>query len=86
MSEEELDKTFESLPQINSEEYVCDDNYSTLEENIESFNTSDVATINTDEDNVGPVYNYEWVDEVMQALNVSPDISNAFHVSRIFFI
>jgi hypothetical protein len=61
-------------------DFVCDGSYPTLEESLESFNTEDVSS-NTVDDAHGPIYNYEWVDEVMQALNVSPDISNAFHVS-----
>jgi hypothetical protein len=62
---------------MNPEDFVCDGNYSSLDETLDSFNTDDVVA----GDDVGPIYNYEWVDEVMQALNVSPDISNAFHVS-----
>lgn len=48
-----------------------------MEESLESFNPENVG-----EDSREPIYNYEWVDEVMQALNVSSDISNAFQVSR----
>lgn len=67
---------------MNAEDFVCDGTYPSLEESLESFNPDDVAT---GDDASGPIYNYEWVDEVMQALNVSPDISNAFHVSLIFY-
>ena len=44
-------------------------------ESLESFNPENVG-----DDSREPIYNYEWVDEVMQALNVSSDISNAFQV------
>lgn len=65
---------------MNPSEFVCDGTYRSLEESLESFNPDDVV-VNPGDDANGPIYNYEWVDEVMQALNVSPDISNAFHVS-----
>lgn len=86
VNEEEYDKSFcaSSMRPMNpdDEELVtCDgNNYPSLEQTIESFNSDDVNDA-TEEDQSGPIYNYEWVDEVMQALNVSPDISNAFHVS-----
>jgi hypothetical protein len=81
-SDEGLEKTLASLRNMNPEiPFVCDGNYSTLEETLESFNSEDVATVSAVDDASGPIYNYEWVDEVMQALNVSPDISNAFHVN-----
>lgn len=80
-----MEKTFASL-QVNANELVCDDiNYEA--DAIESFTHDDVAAAinNAGVDTTGPIYNYEWVDEVMQALNVSPDISNAFHVNLMFF-
>lgn len=64
---------------MNAEDFVCDGTYPSLEESLESFNPEDV-TVGPD-DASGQIINYEWVDEVMQALNVSPDISSAFHVS-----
>jgi hypothetical protein len=64
---------------MNASDFVCDGTYPSLEESLESFNPDD--PVNPGDDAHGPIYNYEWVDEVMQALNVSPDISNAFHVS-----
>jgi hypothetical protein len=66
---------------MNPEDFVtCDGSgYPTLEQTIESFNSDEMGD-QAEEDSAGPIYNYEWVDEVMQALNVSPDISNAFHV------
>lgn len=72
---------------MNASDFVCDGTYPSLEESLESFNPDDVSAVNAD-DAHGPIYNYEWVDEVMQALNVSPDISNAFHVSyaKLWFI
>lgn len=66
---------------MNASDLVCDGNYPSLEESLELFNPEDVSNVNPGDDAHGPIYNYEWVDEVMQALNVSPDISNAFHVS-----
>lgn len=71
---------------MNASDFVCDGTYPSLEESLESFNPDDVANINAGDDAHGPIYNYEWVDEVMQALNVSPDISNAFHVSCFKFL
>lgn len=68
---------------MNASEFVCHEAYPSLEESLESFNPDDVSGVNPGDDAHGPIYNYEWVDEVMQALNVSPDISNAFHVSSI---
>lgn len=47
-----------------------------MEESLESFNPENVG-----DDLLEPIYNYEWVDEVMQALNVPSDISNAIQVS-----
>lgn len=79
-----MEKTLATLSEMNTSEFVSDANYPTLEESLESFNPDDVSAINAD-DAHGPIYNYEWVDEVMQALNVSPDISNAFHVSYAKF-
>jgi hypothetical protein len=79
-SKEDLEKTLATLSEMNASDFVCDGAYPSLEESLESFNTEDVST-NAGDDAHGPIYNYEWVDEVMQALNVSPDISNAFHVS-----
>jgi hypothetical protein len=73
--DEGLEKTL--FRSMNPEDFVCDGTYASLDESLDSFNPDDVVT----GDDVGPIYNYEWVDEVMQALNVSPDISNAFHVS-----
>jgi hypothetical protein len=64
---------------MNAEDFVCDGSYPSLEESLESFNPEDVA--GAAEDASGQIINYEWVDEVMQALNVSPDISSAFHVN-----
>lgn len=70
---------------MNPEDFVCDGvTYSSLDESLEHFNPDDVVAAAGDD--VGPIYNYEWVDEVMQALNVSPDISNAFHVSCLLNI
>lgn len=63
---------------MNAEDFVCDGTYPSLEESLEVLNAEDVAG-GTD-DASGQIINYEWVDEVMQALNVSPDISSAFHV------
>ena len=81
MHVEGLEKTLTSIHQLNPEEFSgCGNAYPSLEA-IESFNTEDVAAISTD-DATGPIYNYEWVDEIMQTLNVSPDISNAFHVRK----
>jgi hypothetical protein len=79
-SKEDLEKTLATLSEMNASDFVCDGTYPSLEESLESFNTEDISTNVSDEAH-GPIYNYEWVDEVMQALNVSPDISNAFHVS-----
>jgi len=70
------------LSEVNPESLLCEGAYPSLEESLESFNPDDVATISEGGDAHGPIYNYEWVDEVMQALNVSPDISHAFHVSH----
>lgn len=67
---------------MNASDFVTDGSYPSLEESLESFNP-DVAGVNPCDDSQGPIYNYEWVDEVMQALNVSPDISSAFHVSLL---
>lgn len=88
MHVEGLEKTLTSIHQLNPEEFAgCANAYPSLD-TIESFNSEDVAAISSD-DAAGPIYNYEWVDEIMQTLNVSPDISNAFHVRNIlitFFI
>lgn len=65
---------------MNASDFVCDGTYPSLEESLGSYSAEDVSS-NAVDDAHGPIYNYEWVDEVMQALNVSPDISNAFHVS-----
>lgn len=65
---------------MNAEDFVCDGSYPSLEESLESFNPEDVASATDDAS--GQIINYEWVDEVMQALNVSPDISSAFHVRK----
>lgn len=81
-SKEDLEKTLATLSEMNASDMVCDGNYPSLEESLELFNPEDVSNVNPGDDAHGPIYNYEWVDEVMQALNVSPDISNAFHVSR----
>jgi hypothetical protein len=62
---------------MNPDEFVTCDSYPSLEQTFNSDDINDQA----EEDSAGPIYNYEWVDEVMQALNVSPDISNAFHVT-----
>lgn len=67
---------------MSAEDFVCDGSYPPLDESLESFNPEDVASATDDAS--GQIINYEWVDEVMQALNVSPDISSAFHV-RIYF-
>lgn len=83
-SKEDLEKTLATLSEMNASDFVCDGTYPSLEESLESFNPDDVAAVNAGDDAHGQIYNYEWVDEVMQALNVSPDISNAFHVS--FFL
>lgn len=80
-SKEDLEKTLATLSEMSASDFVCDGTYPSLEESLESFNTEDVSAIAHGDDAHGPIYNYEWVDEVMQALNVSPDISNAFHVS-----
>lgn len=80
-SKEDLEKTLATLSEMNASDMVCDGTYPSLEESLELFNPEDVANVNPGDDAHGPIYNYEWVDEVMQALNVSPDISNAFHVS-----
>lgn len=82
-SKEDLEKTLATLSEMNASDMVCDGNYPSLEESLELFNPEDVSNVNPGDDAHGPIYNYEWVDEVMQALNVSPDISNAFHVSFI---
>lgn len=82
--DEGLEKTLASFRSINAEDFVCDGTYPSLEESLENFNPDDVIT--SGDDASGPIYNYEWVDEVMQALNVSPDISNAFHVNYYFFL
>lgn len=79
-SKEDLEKTLATLSEMNASDFVCDGSYSSLEEPLGSFSAEDVSS-NVVDDAHGPIYNYEWVDEVMQALNVSPDISNAFHVS-----
>lgn len=82
MHVEGLEKTLTSIHQLNPEEFAgCANAYPSLE-TIESFNPEDVELR---DDAAGPIYNYEWVDEIMQTLNVSPDISNAFHV-RFYFI
>lgn len=71
-----------TLSEINSSDFVCEGNYPSLEETLKSFGPDGLSRdVHPDDDENGPIYNYEWVDEVMQALNVSPDISNAFHVS-----
>lgn len=80
-SKEDLEKTLATLSEMSANDFVCDGTYPSLEESLESFNTDDVSNVNTNDDAQGPIYNYEWVHEVMQALNVSPDVSNAFHVS-----
>lgn len=80
-SKEDLEKTLATLSEMSASDFVCDGTYPSLEESLESFNPDDVSNVNPSDDAHGPSYNYEWVDEVMQALNVSPDISNAFHVS-----
>lgn len=84
-SKEDLEKTLATLSEMNASDFVCDGTYPSLEESLESFNPDDVTAGNAGDDAHGPIYNYEWVDEVMQALNVSPDISNAFHVSFLLF-
>lgn len=81
-SKEDLEKTLATLNEMNASDFACDGSYPSLEDSLEPFNTEDVS--NNSDDAHGPIYNYEWVDEVMQALNVSPDISNAFHVSFFF--
>lgn len=70
-----------TLSEMNASDFVCEGSYPSLEESLQSFNPDDVAALTTGDDSHGPIYNYEWVDEVMQALNVSPEISSAFHVS-----
>ena len=72
-----MEKTLATLSEMNASDFVCDGSYSSLEEPY----SSEEVPRNVVDDAHGPIYNYEWVDEVMQALNVSPDISNAFHVS-----
>lgn len=73
-----------AMRSMNPEEFItCEGSaYPTLEQTIESFNSDEIGD-QAEEDSAGPIYNYEWVDEVMQALNVSPDISNAFHVCNL---
>lgn len=80
-SKEDLEKTLATLSEMNASDFVCDGSYPSLEESLESFNPDDVSAVHPGDDAHGPIYNYEWVDEVMQALNVSPEISSAFHVS-----
>lgn len=82
---EGLEKTLATFRSINAEDFVCDGNYPTYPTLEESFNPDDIVATG-DDGTGGPMYNYEWVDEVMQALNVSPDISSAFHVSFFFFL
>lgn len=81
MSKEELEKSLAILGEVNTSDFVCDGAYPTLEESLGTFNPDEATGEGTGDEAHGPIYNYEWVDEVMQALNVSPDISNAFHVS-----
>jgi hypothetical protein len=78
--EEKTLATLATLSEMSSSDFTCDGVYPSLEQSLESFNP-DATAVNSGDDVQGPIYNYEWVDEVMQALNVSPDISNAFHVS-----
>lgn len=61
-------------------DFICEGAYSSLEESLDSFNPDDLAIAVTGDDGQGQNCNNEWLDEVMQALNVSPDISNAFQV------
>lgn len=65
---------------LKREENKCADVFPSLEQSLESFIPDDVSGVELGDDTHGPIYNYEWVDEVMQALNVSPDITNAFNV------
>lgn len=65
---------------LKREENKCADVFPSLEESLQSFIPDYAISGELGDDTHGPIYNYEWVDEVMQALNVSPDISNAFHV------
>lgn len=80
-----MEKTLATLSEMSANDFVCDGTYPSLEESLESFNPDDVSSVNPSDDVHGPIYNYEWVDEVMQALNVSPDISNAFHVNFLSY-
>ena len=79
-SKEDLEKTLATLSEMNASDFVCDGSFPSLEESLESFNPDDVSAVNPGDDAHGPCNYGGWVDEVIQALNVSPDISNAFHV------
>lgn len=80
-TKEELEKTFAQFNDLNTES-ICEGAYNSLEESLESFNPDDLAYAVGGEDGQGQNCNAAWLDEVMQALNVSPDISNAFHVRK----
>lgn len=79
-TKEELEKTFAQFNDLNTD-FICEGAYSSLEESLDSFNPDDLAIAVTGDDGQGQNCNSEWLDEVMQALNVSPDISNAFQVN-----